>query len=169
MCMKYSLKQQQTILLCSMVFPDLQIAKQLSGYEFFCKLPPDLAEQAVLEQELTRCCMPAGWYSYLYADGVLTQENSGPISIYWCRAHAVKAGKLSGPAPFLHLSPEMDRMDSEKPVKGNSLFLTTSFQVSRKSSRFNHCVRLADLIMLILVIKTADSLPIQLERPVQWI
>lgn len=63
--MKYFLKQQQTILLCPVVFPDLQIANELSGYSFFCQMPSDLAETAVLEQELTRCYMPASWYSYL--------------------------------------------------------------------------------------------------------
>lgn len=71
--MKYSLKQCQTILLCPLVFPDLHIANELSGYQFLCQR--DLTEKAVLEEELTRCSMPVvGIPTY---DHVLTL-NCGP-------------------------------------------------------------------------------------------
>lgn len=165
MHVKYSLKQQQTLL-----YPMIsqtcnqQINFQEINFSVNCHLIQQ-RKQCWNRSSLDVACPWVGIPTF--ADSVLTQENSGPISIYAQGACAVKAGRLSGPALVLHLSLELEIMYCEKPVEGNSLFLAMSFQVSRIPSHFNHCIRPADLVVLILVIKTAEGLPIQLEKPVQ--
>ena len=167
--MKYPLKQQQTILLvqsCS-----LTCKQQMNFQDIPFSVNYHLIQQRKergTRNPLDVTCLPAGIPTY--ADRVLTQENCGPISIYLQGARAVReARRLNGPASFLHPSLEMGSTECEKPVKGNSFFLAINFQVSRIPSHINHCIIPSDLILQILLIKTADSLPIYLGRSAHWL
>lgn len=112
--------------------------------------------------------MLGGWYPYLCWLSPDTGEQWPRFHLFAWSTCSQRSQRLSGPAPFLHLGLERDGTHCEKPVKGDSLLLAMSFWASGIPNYFNHCIIPADLIVQILVIKTADSLPVQLERPVQW-